>query len=142
VTAFVDQTNLAPAKRAATFDLVMSENDQVHIEQLEVFARVGVTENERAKPQRLSLTITVWPKERFEDLQDDITRAVNYSAIAAASREFVREKSYRLIETLAAELAAHLQQQFPIEQVRIELRKFVVPEAQYVSVRLTRGARE
>ena len=117
----------------------MAEEDQVHIEQLEVFGRVGVTENERSKPQRLTLTITVRPRVGFDDVQDDITRAVNYSAIAAASREFVRERSFSLIETFAHELASHLLQNFPINRVRLELRKFVMPDAQHVGVVLTRA---
>ena len=113
-------------------------NDLIHIEQLEVFVRIGVTENERAKPQRLTLSISVWPTARFENLEDDISKAVNYSAICVAAREFVGDRSDKLIETLAAQLASHLLQTFPIRTVRIELRKFVLPDAQYASVSVTR----
>ena len=112
--------------------------DFIHIEQLEVFAFVGVTENERARPQRLTVSITVWPTLRFEELQDDISNAVNYSAVCATAREFVNARSDKLIETLAAELASRLLQTFPIHTVQIELRKFVLPDAQYASVTLTR----
>lgn len=114
--------------------------DCIRVEQLEVFARVGVTDGERANPQRLTLSITAWPTSGFENLQDDITRAVNYSAIAVKAGEFAREHSAKLIETLAAELAAHLLQIFPIQQIEIELRKFVLPDAKYVSVTITRTA--
>ena len=116
-----------------------ADSDRIHIEQLEVFARVGVTENERANPQRLTLTITVWPTESFEQLQDDITRAVNYSAICAAACEFVRDRRDKLIETVAAHLASHLLEVFPIQKVQIELRKFVLPDAKHVSVTVTRN---
>ena len=114
--------------------------DSLHIEQLEVFARVGVMESERARPQRLTLSITVWPDAIFENLQDDIARAVNYSAVSVAAREFVNERSDKLIETLAANLASHLLRTFPIREVRIELRKFVLPDAKYASVTVTRTA--
>ena len=114
--------------------------DSVHIEQLEVFVHVGVTENERTNPQRINLTITVWPNEIFEDLQDDIARAVNYSAVCMAAREFAQKSSNKLIETLAAQLASHLLKLFSIRKVQIELRKFVVPEAKHVSVSVTRTA--
>ena len=97
-------------------------------------------ENERARPQRLTLSITVWPDEIFENLQDDIARAVNYSAVCVAAREFVNERSDKLIETLAARLASHLLRTFPVREVRIELRKFVLPDAQYASVTVTRTA--
>ncbi len=117
----------------------MNSTDQIHVEQLEVFARVGVTENERANPQRLMFTITVWPTEAFDNLQDDISRTVNYSAVAVTAHDFIRERSHKLIETLAAQLATHLLQVFPIERVQIELRKFVLPNAKHVSVSVTRS---
>jgi FolB domain-containing protein len=115
-------------------------SDSIKIEQLEVFARVGVTESERANPQRLTLTISVWPDKSFENLEDDITQTANYSAICAAACDFARERSVRLIETMADQLASHLLQIFPIRKVQVELRKFVLPDAKHVSVIVTRRA--
>ena len=117
-----------------------ASDDSITIEQLEVFARVGVTEDERGSPQRLTLTLSVWPNQHFDKLGDDITKTVNYSAISAAAREFARDHSTKLIETLAAELASHLLQNFPIRKVGVELRKFVLPDAKHVSVTLSRTA--
>lgn len=114
--------------------------DSIHIEQLEVFTRVGVTDAERAKPQRLTLTITLRPKETFEGLQDDIARSVDYSAVCAAVREVVQKSSNKLIETLATQLVTHLLKTFPIELAEIEVRKFVVADAKHVSVKITRSA--
>jgi dihydroneopterin aldolase len=121
-------------------DKASSATDQIHIEELEVFARVGVTENERSKPQRLTLSITIWPATGFQDSQDDIARTVNYSAVAVTSCEFLRENPARLIETSATRLANHLLQAFPIQKVQLELRKFVLPDAKHVSVSVTRTA--
>jgi dihydroneopterin aldolase len=113
-------------------------SESIRIEQLEIFARVGVTESERAKTQRLTLTITVWPNESFKQLQDDITRTANYSAVCVAAREFVRDRTDKLIETMAAHLASHLLEVFPVQKVQIELRKFVLPDAKHVAVTVTR----
>lgn len=115
-------------------------DDSISIEQLEVFARVGVTENERNNPQRLTLTISIWPDKGFDNLDDDISQTVNYSAVCAAARDFARAHSTKLVETLAAQLASHLLQTFPIRKVHVELRKFVLPDAKHVSVMLTRNA--
>ena len=112
--------------------------DQIHVEELEIFARVGVTENERANPQRLTLSITVWPTEPFGNLRDDITSATNYSGICEVARDLAAGRSDRLIETLASELASKLLQSFKIEKVRLELRKFVLPDAKHVAVIVTR----
>jgi dihydroneopterin aldolase len=113
-------------------------SDSIEIEELELFARVGITENERANPQRLTLTITVWPRAQFEDLQDDIGNTTNYSALCSVARDFARSRTSHLIETLVTELAAELLRAFPIEKVRLELRKFVLPDAKHVAVIVTR----
>ena len=115
------------------------ERDAIHIDQLELFARIGVTDTERANPQRLTVSITIWPKEQFDFLNDDLTRTIDYSAACVAIREFAAARSDKLIETLAAALAEHLLRRFPIQQVRLDLRKFVLADANYAAAIITRS---
>jgi len=112
--------------------------DEIHIEQLEVFTRVGVPEEERAKPQKLTVSISFWPYQQTSDLADHIERTVNYSTVAEETKNFLRDQAVSLIETLAERLASHLLKSFPIQKLTIELRKFVLPDAKYVSVTVTR----
>ena len=112
--------------------------DEVHIEQLEVFTVIGVLEHERKGLQRLMVAISSWPYERPQDLADNIEKAVNYSAVAEETKRFAREQAVNLIETLADRLAAHLLKTFPIQKVTIELRKFALQDAKYVSITATR----
>lgn len=114
--------------------------DKVHIEQLEVFTRIGVPEEERANRQKLTVSISLWPYQQTSDLADHIERAVNYSAVAEETKNFVRDQSVSLIETLADKLASHLLKSFPIQKVTIDLRKFPLHDAKYVSVTVTRNA--
>jgi FolB domain-containing protein len=114
--------------------------DEIHIEQLDVFTRVGVPEEERANPQRLTVSISFWSNQQTSDLADHIERTVNYSAVAEETKNFVRDQSVSLIETLAERLASHLLKNFPIQKVSIELRKFALQDAKYVSVTVTRTA--
>ena len=114
--------------------------DEIHIEQLDVFTRVGVPEEERAKPQRLTVSISFWPYQQTRDLADNIEGTVNYSAVAEETKNFLRDQSLKLIETLAEVLASHLLKSFPIQKVTIELRKFALQDAKYVSVTVTRSA--
>ena len=114
--------------------------DKIHIEQLDVFARIGVPEEERSNPQKLTVSISLWPYRQPSDLADNIERAVNYSAVAEETKKFVGDQSASLIETLADKLASHLLKSFPIQKVTIELRKFALKDAKYVSVTVTRTA--
>jgi dihydroneopterin aldolase len=115
-------------------------SDPIHIEQLEISTRIGVPEKERSTPQRLTVSITLWPKQDSRDLGDQIDKTVNYSAVAEEAKSFARDQSVNLIETLADRLAMHLLGKFAIQAVRVELRKFVLQDAKYVSVTVTRTA--
>jgi len=114
--------------------------DEIRIEQLDVFTRIGVPEQERANPQKLTVSISLWPYQQITDLADHIERTVNYSAVAEETKNFVRDQSVSLIETLSDRLANHLLKSFPIQKVTIELRKFALQDARYVSVTVTRTA--
>ena len=114
--------------------------DEVHIDQLEVSTHIGVPEQERAAPQRLTVSISFWPFQQMRDLADNIHKAVNYSAVAEETKSFVRDQSVNLIETLADLLATHLLKTFPIQKVTVELRKFPLQDAKYVSATVTRTA--
>jgi dihydroneopterin aldolase len=114
--------------------------DEIRIEQLEISARIGVPEEERVTPQRLTINISFWPYQQTRDLADNIHNAVNYSVVADETKSFVRGQSVNLIETLADQVAAHLLKTFPIQKVTVEVRKFALPDAKYVSVTVTRSA--
>lgn len=115
--------------------------DAIHVEQLETFAHVGVPDSERNLPQRITVSITAWPNAGFRRVDDDIGATVNYSAIARMVREVVQERRDRLIETLAENIAAALLKELPVRRVRLELRKFVLPDAAYASVTIMRDRR-
>jgi dihydroneopterin aldolase len=117
-----------------------SFSDEIHIEQLEIAARIGVSDEERANLQRLTVSISFWPYQQVHDLADKIDETVNYSAVAEAARSFVRDQSVNLIETLADRLAKHLLKSFPMQKVAVEVRKFALEDAKYVSANVKRTA--
>jgi dihydroneopterin aldolase len=114
-------------------------NDDIRIEELELQARVGVPAAERAQPQRLTVSITLQPRNRFGDLVDDLSRTIDYAVVCEDLRDFVSGREDKLIETLANEMAEHLLRRFELVRVELELRKFALPETQYVAVRVARG---
>jgi FolB domain-containing protein len=115
-------------------------DDRIHIEQLKIVARVGVSERERARSQRLALSITIWPRFQVDDLDDDVTKTVDYSKLCQEAKKFVQGRADKLIETLADAVAEHLLCKFAIRRITVELRKFVLKRAEYVSVTVNRVA--
>ncbi len=115
-------------------------HDKILIEELELSAHIGVPAEERARPQRLVVSLALVPRHRFDELQDDLAHTVDYAAVSAVLRELVAARRDRLLETLAEEMAAHLLRIFPLDRVELELRKFILPETKYVAVQLGRTA--
>ena len=114
------------------------DGDVIRIERIELLAHVGVPDDERSRPQRLTISIAFWPNKSGAELNDDIAQAVNYAAVCAEVRKFVGGRSDKLIETLADKLAFHLLQMFEIRRITIELRKYILPDVEFVSVTVTR----
>ena len=113
-------------------------NDEIRIEELELWARIGVPEEERAAPQRLTVSLVLQPRASFRNLQDDVGRTVDYAAVCAELEEFVRGRTDKLLETLADAIAEHLLQHFPLARVELELRKFVLRQTRYVAAHIVR----
>jgi len=114
----------------------------IGIHGLEVFGHIGVPDDERASPQRLTFNLTLWPVRSSQELRDEIGRAVNYANVCAEVKKFVEQRRDRLIETLADALAVHLLEAFDIRRITIELRKYILPEVEFVSVTVTRERRD
>jgi dihydroneopterin aldolase len=113
---------------------------EIHVEQLKVFAQVGVSKTERARRQRLVLNITVWPARDLRDLKDAISRTIDYAVLSHETKTYLSRQTSRLLETLAQDLTAHLLRKFRIRKISVEVRKFVLKDAAYVSVTVTRHA--
>jgi dihydroneopterin aldolase len=127
---------LHDAIRARRHDLRVP--DLIIVEALELSARVGVPEEERAVPQRLTAHIVLEPRRGFQNLEDDITNTVDYFAAARAIQAEAGARPRRLIETLAEDLAELLLERFAVRAVEIELRKYILRDTAFVAVRLRR----
>ena len=143
--AFLSRRNSFTLSQRGTVDSGRNEtmthslpNDEIHIVELELMAKVGVPEEERAQPQRLVANLILQPPHGFADLSDDLARTVDYAAVAESLRALVAGRCDRLIETMAQEMAEHLLRHFDLRRVELELRKFILPETRYVAVRVIR----
>jgi dihydroneopterin aldolase len=120
----------------------LDRDSRIHIRQLELMAQIGVSDEERAAPQRISFNLTLWPVRPFAELNDEIERAVNYAAVCAEVKELVETRRNKLVETMADAVALHLLERFKIRRVTVELRKYILPEVEFVSVTVTRERSE
>jgi len=117
----------------------MNPPDEIHIAGLRLTTHIGVPDEERATSQVLEADVTLRIAGRFEAMNDEISGTIDYAAVAARLQELAAERPRRLIETLAAEMAACVMEEFQAVGVSIDLRKRILPDTDHVAVRLVRG---
>jgi dihydroneopterin aldolase len=105
------------------------------IKGLEIDAFVGVPDDERKDLQRLLVNATLTPLNSFAEIGDEIDRTVDYHAAVRRITSLASSRPRRLIETLASEIAEMLVEEFPARRAEVEVRKFILPETEYVAVR-------
>jgi dihydroneopterin aldolase len=112
---------------------------KITITDLEVFYCVGVTEEERAKPQRLLVTVDMAFDFSSAATSDRIEKTINYQDVADRVLKFGEGRNWKLIERLASNLADFVLSEYRPEAVLVEVKKFAVPQARHVSVSVTRS---
>jgi dihydroneopterin aldolase len=111
---------------------------RISIIDLEVFYRVGVPDAERAQPQRLLLTVAMESDFSAATKSDGIADTIDYFSVSQRLLKFGDGRSWKLIEKLAADIADVILSEFKPSGVTVEVKKFVIPQARYVSVSLTK----
>jgi len=111
---------------------------KITITDLEVFYCVGVPDEERARPQRLLLTMEMGFDFAGAAKSDSIADTIDYFAVSQRLLKFGDGKSWKLIEKLAADICEMILAQFGPQIVTVEVKKFPIPQARCVSVTVTR----
>jgi 7,8-dihydroneopterin aldolase/epimerase/oxygenase len=111
---------------------------KITITDLEVFYCVGVPDEERAKPQRLLLTVDINYDFSVAAVSDRIQKTIDYSEVAQSLLKYGEGRSWKLIEKLAANIADLIFSEYKPQGVTVEVKKFVIPQARYVSVTWTK----
>jgi 7,8-dihydroneopterin aldolase/epimerase/oxygenase len=112
---------------------------RISIVDLEVFYSVGVTDEERAQPQRILITVDLDYDFSSASVSDRLEKTINYFDVSQELLKFGEARSWKLLEKLAANAADMILHKFRPETVTIEIKKFTIPQARYVSVSLSRS---
>ena len=112
---------------------------KITIVDLEVFYCVGVTEAERARPQRLLLTVDMNFDFTSAAVSDRIEKTIDYYAVAQDLLKFGEGRSWKLVEKLVSSVADRVLAEFKPRAVFVEVKKFTIPQARFISLSLTRS---
>lgn len=106
------------------------------IAELEVSCRIGVSEHERAQPRLVWVNIEL---ELEFPQTDELEATVDYATLAARVKSFCADRAWKLIETMAVDLAELVLRESPAFQVTIEVRKAALAGARFVAAKVIRN---
>ena len=109
-------------------------SSKICIIDLEVFFHVGVPDAERALAQRLQLNLELEFDFSAAARSQDLAETIDYHAVCQRLLKFGDGRSWKLIEKLATDIANTILIEFKPAAVTVEVKKFIIPEARYVSV--------
>jgi 7,8-dihydroneopterin aldolase/epimerase/oxygenase len=116
-------------------------SDLIRIVDFEVYAHIGVPEEERRNAQRLLITLEMTVATFAHAAKtDDLSRTVNYYDVAQRLALITAKRPRKLLETLAEEIATEVLKNYPMQKLTLEIKKFILPGTQYVSVKIERHA--
>ena len=112
---------------------------KILIADLQVHYCIGVTEEERAKPQRLLVTVDMAFDFSSASVSDRVEKTINYADVSQDLLKYGDGRNWKLLERLVANMADHIMAKYKPQSAAVEIKKFTIPQAQYVSVSLTRN---
>ena len=101
--------------------------DHIFVRDLKVDAKVGLTDEERSRPQGLTINIEIATNLRAAGTSDDIEHTIDYGEVAMAAADLVRSTEVKLLETLAEQIAARITASEGVEMVTVEIAKDAPP---------------
>ncbi len=117
--------------------------DKIHIKNLEVFAKHGVFPEENVLGQKFVISAVLYTSTREAGKTDDLTKSIHYGEVSQFITEFMKQNTFKLLETAAERLAEELLLKTEhLEKVCLEIKKPWAPVGlplETVSVEIERG---
>lgn len=102
-------------------------SDRITLRGMRFSGRHGVGDEERATAQPFEVDIVLRLDLSRPAETDDLADTIDYSALFVLARGIVEERSFRLIEALAAAIADGVLAAHPVDDVEVRVRKPKAP---------------
>lgn len=112
--------------------------DILRIQRLEARCHLGVTEVEQREAQTVWLDLELAIDAARAARRDEAHDALDYAMVVQQVRSLVEGKSYRLMETMAEDVATLLVHDLKVPQVLVRVRKRALPGIEEAVVEIRR----
>lgn len=119
-------------------------SDFIRLKDITIFGFYGVSPQEREVGQKIQIDLDLYADLSAACTSDSLQDTINYESVYTSVMEVVGAgKRYRLLETLGEEICDVVIRKYPVEKVKIRLRKLNLPfpnNLSNIEIRLTREA--
>ena len=119
--------------------------DKVIIKDIQVYAYHGALKEENVLGQNFFISLEMSLPLKAAGMSDDLSKGVHYGEVYERVETLVKENTFKLIETLAERTAILVLKEFPIEKVKVLIRKPQAPirgQFDYVAVEIEREKKD
>lgn len=112
--------------------------DQLILSGLDVWLKIGCTEEERAFPQRIELDVTLHLPLADAGRGDQLAATVDYAEACALIKKTLELKTFKLAEAVAEQTADLLLGKYTPASVTVLVKKRALPGLSYAAVQIHR----
>jgi dihydroneopterin aldolase len=114
--------------------------DIIFLQDLHVDAVIGIWDWERRIRQKIVIDLEMAADIRKAARSDSVDDTLNYKLVAKRIEQFVTESEFRLVETLAEQIATIVIDEFAVPWVRVRVSKpGAIRGSRNVGVQIERG---
>lgn len=112
--------------------------DQLILSGLELWLKVGCSDEERAFPQRVELDVTLGLPLADAGWGDNMAATVDYAEACALVKKTLEPKTFKLAEAVAEQTADLLLTKYKLTSVTVQVKKRALPGLAYAAVQIHR----
>lgn len=113
--------------------------DQLILSGLELWLKVGCSEEERAFPQRIEMDVTLHLPLADAGWGDNMAATVDYAEACTLIKKTLEPKTFILAEAVAEQTADLLLGKYKLTAVTVLVKKRVLPGLAYAAVQIHRS---
>lgn len=114
-------------------------NRRVFVRELEIMASVGVYEIEHRYEQRILVSLELDVRDDYDGVSEVLSHVLDYSKVVADVEAIAQSKHFKLIETLAEQMATACLRDGRVVAVRVRIEKpDILPACRGVGIEIER----
>jgi dihydroneopterin aldolase len=130
----------APHLEAYTVaDAQIAGSDRLSVRSMVCMCRIGVTEEERSRPQKLEIDLDLYSDLEPAGRSGDVAQTIDYLVVTREVRAHLESTSFHLIEAAARTILDRLLERFRVQRAAVRVRKFILPDVAHIEVEMERA---